>query len=204
MCNAGVAVTAPVELTPLADFEQVFRVNVFGVVATIQAFLPLVRRARGRVVITGSQGGRLGMPMLSAYCGSKHAVEAVADALRLEVHRFGVRVSLLEPGSIATSIWGKNLEKMDRLAEARDPEARERYRAETRAALRVAKLQARFAIPAEKAARHVLHAFTAARPKSRYVIGLDARVDLILNALIPTAIKDLGIRKATEWMARSG
>lgn len=201
-CNAGVAMTAPVEQTSLVEMEQLFRVNVFGVVATVQAFLPLIRQGRGRIVITGSQGGKLGLPMLGAYCGSKHALEPIADALRLELHRFGVRVSLLEPGSIATSIWNKNLDQMDRLDRSLDPEARERYLIETRAAVRMAKLQARLAIAPEKAARRVLHAFTAARPKARYVIGLDARLNLLLNALVPDAIKDLGIRKGTEWFTR--
>ena len=82
-------------------------VNVIGQVAVTQAFLPMIRAARGRVVFIGSMSGRLASPFLAPYDASKHAIEAIGDSLRGEMRPFGVEVSIVEPGAIATEIWAR-------------------------------------------------------------------------------------------------
>lgn len=200
--NAGVAVSGPMELVRPEQLERQFRVNVFGTMAVIRAFIPLVERAGGRIVITGSQGGRLGVPMIGAYNASKHALEAIADALRMEIHRFGVKVSLLEPGSIKTPIWGKGLAEADAWAGTLSAEERERYAVELRATTRMAKLQERLAVSTAWTDRAFLHALTSSRPRARYLIGLDAWLNRLLDNIVPTFLKDMGIRAAARRLGR--
>ena len=96
--NAGIAVAAPLEFLPPDDLRRQLEVNVIGQVAVTQAFLPALRRARGRIVIVGSIAGRSALPFLGAYAASKHALEAVADSLRVELRPFGIAVSIVQPG----------------------------------------------------------------------------------------------------------
>ena len=91
----------PTELTRQLD------VNVVGQLRVLQAFLPALRRSRGRIVLMGSIGGRSALPFLGAYAMSKFALEAMADALRVELAPFGMQVAIVEPGTIATPIWSK-------------------------------------------------------------------------------------------------
>jgi len=105
--NAGIAVGGPLEFVPIADLRWQLEVNVVGQVAVTQAFVPLLRRARGRILTTGSMAGYSTIPGLGPYSMSKHAVEAMSDALRRELRPWGIEVSLLEPGSISTEIWDK-------------------------------------------------------------------------------------------------
>ncbi|HEY3357773.1 MAG TPA: SDR family NAD(P)-dependent oxidoreductase, partial [Polyangia bacterium] len=98
--NAGIGVSMPVEYLPLDVLRQQFEVNVFGQIAVTQALLPLLRQARGRIVNIGSVGGHVTIPFGGALCGSKHAFRALNDALRLELHPFGIHVCMIEPGGI--------------------------------------------------------------------------------------------------------
>ena len=120
--NAGIAIAAPLELVPLDELRHQLEVNVVGQVAVVQALLPALRRARGRVVLMGSIGGRSALPFLGPYAASKHALEAIADSLRIELRPLGVEVSIVEPGSIATPIWRKGAERADELREGFDEE----------------------------------------------------------------------------------
>jgi NAD(P)-dependent dehydrogenase (short-subunit alcohol dehydrogenase family) len=108
--NAGIGVAGPIELLPLADWRRQFEVNVFGLIAVTQTFLPLIRTGRGRIINMGSIAGRASMPFMAPYAASKHALEAITDALRLELQPWGIRVALIAPGAIATPIW-KNSER---------------------------------------------------------------------------------------------
>lgn len=113
--NAGVAPVGPLEYTPVQQIRETFEVNVFGVVAVTQAFLPLLKRTDnrprqnppGRIVNISSTSGNMTFPMLGAYCASKHALESITDALRLELKRYRIGVVAIEPGSIRTPIWDK-------------------------------------------------------------------------------------------------
>jgi NAD(P)-dependent dehydrogenase (short-subunit alcohol dehydrogenase family) len=102
--NAAVFLLGPLEQTPLDAVEHLFRVNVTGVVAVTQTFLPLLRQAKGRIVNVSSVNGRLSFPFCSFYSASKFALEAISDALRVELAPWGIEVSLVEPGVTRTDI----------------------------------------------------------------------------------------------------
>jgi NAD(P)-dependent dehydrogenase (short-subunit alcohol dehydrogenase family) len=105
--NAGIADGGPIELLDMAAVRQVFEVNVLGVIAVTQAFLPALRAAKGRIVNVSSVSGRLAMPFLAPYCASKFAIEAISDSLRRELHPFGVKVVVIQPAVTRTGIWDK-------------------------------------------------------------------------------------------------
>jgi NAD(P)-dependent dehydrogenase (short-subunit alcohol dehydrogenase family) len=123
--NAGVAVAAPLEYLPLDQLRRQLEVNLIGQVAVIQAFLPALRRAGGRIVNVSSIGGRVAGPLLSPYTASKFALEGLSDSLRREVRPQGVDVILIEPGGVKTPIWGKGSELARELI-ARMPSEAER------------------------------------------------------------------------------
>ncbi|HKP17609.1 MAG TPA: SDR family oxidoreductase [Gaiellaceae bacterium] len=179
--NAGIAVAAPFEDLPLAELRRQLEVNVVGQLAVTKAVLPAVRAARGRIVLVGSIAGRSALPFLGAYAISKFALEAMADSFRVEVAPDGIEVALIEPGTIATAIWTKPQPLADVVSE--------RYRARVEAFRRVAAARAAKAVPAEEVARAVEHALTAARPKTRYVVGRDARLRARLEQL-PDRLRD--------------
>ena len=107
VANAGIAIAAPLEFLPEQELTRQLDVNVVGQFRVVQPLLPLLRQSRGRVVLMGSIGGRSALPFLGAYAMSKFALEAMADSLRLELAPFGMHVSIVEPGTIATLIWSK-------------------------------------------------------------------------------------------------
>ena len=173
--NAGVAVAMPIEFLPLDELRRQLEVNLVGQVAVTQAFVPHLRRARGRIVNVGSIAGRSALPFLGAYAASKHALEAVTDTLRVELRPFGIEVAIVEPGTIATPIWTKGAETFQRIL-AGLPEAVTDLYGERMAAFREAAAAAgRRGEQPEAVARVVEHALTARRPKTRYLVGRDAR-----------------------------
>jgi NAD(P)-dependent dehydrogenase (short-subunit alcohol dehydrogenase family) len=185
--NAGIATGGVLESVPLLELRKVLEVNVTGQLAVTQPLIPLLRRARGRIVMMSSISGRSALPLLGLYSASKHALEALTDALRLELHPWGIRVAAVQPGTIATPIWGK--------ASAFAEEAISSYPAETMRlygpliqALRDALPKIR-GTPAEKVADAVSHALTSGRPKSRYLVGRDAHVRAWIERL-PTWLRD--------------
>jgi len=137
----------------------------------VQAFLPALRRSRGRVVLMGSIGGRSALPFLGAYAMSKFALEAFADSLRLELQPWGMHVSIVEPGTIATPMWTKP----QRAVEEFPAEAAERYGARIEKFRRLAAARSSQGVPAAEVAKTVEHALTAATPRTRYVVGPDAK-----------------------------
>ncbi len=121
MANAGLAVAGPLELVPVSAFREALEVNVLGAFATVKALLPLLRASRGRVVLMGSVSGLVALPLMGPYAASKFALEALADALRVELLPFGVRVVLVEPGSVATPIWERSLRRAEGYLEPPPP-----------------------------------------------------------------------------------
>jgi NAD(P)-dependent dehydrogenase (short-subunit alcohol dehydrogenase family) len=184
--NAGVAYGGPVEFLELDEVRKAFEVNLFGVIAVTQAFLPLLRRGLGRVVNMSSISGWVASPFLSPYSTSKFALEALSDALRVEVHRWRIGVAVIEPGAIDTPIWSKGGQIVKHLIERASPEAMELYSEaiqNTESGLKP------HGIPAEHVARAVAHALTARRPKTRYAVGPDAPlVDLFRR--LPDRVRD--------------
>jgi NAD(P)-dependent dehydrogenase (short-subunit alcohol dehydrogenase family) len=192
--NAGVAVAAPLELVPLDELRRQLEVNVVGQVAVLQAFLPALRAGRGRVVLMGSVGGRSALPFLGPYAASKHALEAFADVLRIELAPWGMTVSIVEPASVKTAIWTKGAEQADAMRQGWAADAAELYAARI-AKFREVALKRGPGIDADVVARAVEHALTASRPKARYLVGRDAHLRAWIERL-PTRLRDRVLAKA--------
>lgn len=188
--NAGVAVGGPLEFVPVDDLRRQLEVNVVGQVAVTQAFLPMLRQAKGRIVYMGSIAGRMAAPFLGPYAASKHALEAITDSLRRELRPWGINVAIIEPGSIATPIWEKGQEQQSRIREDLTPEARELYSHALDAMANAVDEFGRKAVPAQKVADAVEHALTAKRPKTRYLVGTDARLQAAMSTVAPDRLAD--------------
>jgi NAD(P)-dependent dehydrogenase (short-subunit alcohol dehydrogenase family) len=187
--NAGINVNGPFEVLPVEEWRRQFEVNLFGQLAVTHELLPAVLSARGRIVTVGSIGGRISMPFLAPYSASKFAVRAWMDALRLELAPHGVKVVLIEPGAIATDMWGKGNAHADTLIEEMTEEHRRRYERQLPGARAAANLAERHAVPASKAAAVIARALSARRPRGHYLVGVDARGQAALAAL-PTGLAD--------------
>lgn len=188
--NAGIVVSGMLELLPLDELRRQFEVNVFGQVGVTQALLPLLRKGGGRVVNMGSIAGRLAAPFIGAYSASKFALEAVTDALRLELRPWKIHVSIIEPGSIATPIWEKSANAAGNLLRRIPRENRELYREAIDAVSKAAAKHGAAGIPPIEVAKAVAHALTAKKPKTRYLVGGDAKSRALLNKLIPDRAMD--------------
>jgi len=193
--NAGISVNGPLEHLSIDGLRRQLEVNLVGQVAVTQALVPLLRRARGRIVSTGSVAGFIALPGLGPYAMSKHAMEAFSDSLRRELHPWGIEVSLLEPGAIATEIWQKGVDDADALEREWPPGVIEQYGPLIRALRKAAADSARRASPAERVARDVVHAFTAPRPRTRYRMGRDSGIQRWISRL-PDRWADALLRKA--------
>jgi NAD(P)-dependent dehydrogenase (short-subunit alcohol dehydrogenase family) len=187
--NAGEALAGPLELIPLDQLDRHFEVNVTGQVRVTQALLPSIRAARGRIVFVGSISGRSALPFLGPYSATKHAIEAVADSLRLELRPFGVHVVLVEPGTIATPIWTKGAEKGARLQESSPAELAELYEQPVAAFRAAAAAAARRGEPPETVAETIERALNAGKPRGRYLVGKDAKRRVRLERL-PDRLRD--------------
>jgi len=187
--NAGIAVAAPLEFIPITEFRRQLEVNTTAQLAVTQAFLPLLRSAKGRIVNMGSITGRSATPFLGAYSASKFALEALTDALRLELRPWGIWVAIIEPGAIATPIWQKSLAQADILQQNLPYSAHELYGRAMNTASKGAANLAQKGISPDQVAQAVVHALTAKRPKTRYLVGQDARIRAMLKFL-PDRIVD--------------
>jgi NAD(P)-dependent dehydrogenase (short-subunit alcohol dehydrogenase family) len=187
--NAGVAVPSPLETIPIDDFRRQIEVNLIGQVAVTQALLPSVRRAGGRVVFISSIGGRIAFPLTGAYHAAKFGIEAVGDVFRQELRSWDIPVSIIEPGSIDTPIWERGERAADEIGD-RSPRREALYGKAIESYRKVVRETAERGIPPEKVARAIEHALSASRPRSRYLVGLDAKVQARLRPLVPTPVFD--------------
>jgi NAD(P)-dependent dehydrogenase (short-subunit alcohol dehydrogenase family) len=198
--NAGIGYGGPLELLPIGDLRDQLEVNVLGPVAVTQALLPALRRARtlkgtgGRIVLVSSIGGRVAMAYTAPYAASKHAIEAIGDALRVELRSSHVQVALIEPGSVATPIWDKGRAQGDGLSVP--AELADQYGHVPAAMNKVLSDTERRGVPPEQVAKTIAGALTARRMKARYVIGRDARAMLIAKWLLPDHVFDRVARRA--------
>jgi NAD(P)-dependent dehydrogenase (short-subunit alcohol dehydrogenase family) len=181
--NAGIATLGPLELLPVDAWRRQFEVNVIGLVAVTQACIPLLRRGPGRIVNIGSIAGRSALPGSGAYDSTKFAVEAISDVLRMELHAWGISVSLIEAGAVATPIWEKSLRQADGLSRQVAPENYALYGGLMAKVRQETEQAARTALPVSTVVKAVERAMTARRPKARYVLGRDAWFWLLLNWL---------------------
>jgi NAD(P)-dependent dehydrogenase (short-subunit alcohol dehydrogenase family) len=187
--NAGIAVPGPLETVPLDDLRHQLEVNLVAYVAVTQAMLPHIRRAEGRIVFLSSIGGRIAFPFGGPYHASKFATEAIGDVFRQELRPWGLKVSLIEPGSIDTPIWERGQRKAEDL-EAKAPRTNLLYGAAIEKFRKVIEDTADRGIRPEKVAKAISHALESPRPRARYLVGLDAKIQARLQPLIPTALFD--------------
>jgi NAD(P)-dependent dehydrogenase (short-subunit alcohol dehydrogenase family) len=194
--NAGIVVAGPLEVLPLDQLRLQLEVNVVGQIAVTQAFLPLLRAARGRIVNMSSLNGRIASPYLAPYAASKHALEAVNDAMRLELRAWGIRVCVIEPGATTTPIWDKSIAAADALAGKINDGTIGLYKVDLDAMRQATRKLAHAALPVDSVVRCVVHALTARRPNARYPVGL--KVNLLLRAYkwIPDRVWDWIVQRS--------
>jgi NAD(P)-dependent dehydrogenase (short-subunit alcohol dehydrogenase family) len=195
--NAGVGGGGPIEFMPLDELRGTLEVNLIGQVAVTQAFIPLIRRAKGTIVFIASIGGRVASPFMSPYNTSKFAVEALGEALRHELRPWAIDVVVVEPGSIDTEIWAKGNEQIRERVEELPEDARRLYGRQLRRFGEAINETASRGIPPEKVAEVVHKAIASDNPRHRYLVGTDAKVAARLKGTLPDrAFSKLAARQA--------
>ncbi|MEV4621285.1 SDR family NAD(P)-dependent oxidoreductase [Asanoa sp. NPDC049573] len=202
--NAGIGVTWPLELLPLETLRHQFEVNVVGQVAVTQGFLPLLRAARGRIVVIGSIGDRMSIPFGGPLGASKAALGALTESLRQEVAPFGVRVVLLAPASIHTEAVDKVEQGARRAVEQFPAELRDLYADTYLGMVARAMARERAGSPPEVVAATVAKALTARRPRARYLTGKDARLLAAVGRWLPIRAQDALRRRIFHLPAQRG
>jgi len=193
--NAGIGGGGPVEFTPVDDFRKVMEVNFFGQIAVTQAVLPLIRKGPGRIANVASVGGRFAGPLMATYHASKWALEAASDCLREELQPDGIHVSVIEPGTVKTGIWTKAEDQAAELKGRLPPEAWKRYGERIEAFTKTFAQNAQNGVEPSAVAKAVEHALTASRPRTRYIVGSDARAVLLAKWMLPD--------RTFDWLLRS-
>jgi NAD(P)-dependent dehydrogenase (short-subunit alcohol dehydrogenase family) len=202
--NAGYGLQGPLEEVPMEEVRRQFDTNVFGLVRMCQLVLPGMRRQGwGRIVNLSSIGGKLVFPGGGLYHGTKHAIEAISDALRFEVRPFGVKVILVEPGTVLTpfgdtastsiSTGGPYAAFKEGLTET----VKGAYEG----------TMAKMAIGPEKVAKAIEKAISSSRPRTRYAVGAPARMGIAARRVTPDRVFDLVLRsqfRSAEPPERAG
>jgi NAD(P)-dependent dehydrogenase (short-subunit alcohol dehydrogenase family) len=196
--NAGIAVAAPLEFLPIDRLRQQLEINLVGQAAVIQAFLPALRRGRGRIVNVSSIGGRVALPLVSPYNASKFGLEGLSDSLRRELRPQGIDVILIEPGGVKTPIWNKAGKLADEMLAEGMPAEAERLYGRTIAAVRAqtARIAEESGIEPREVAEVIGTALTASRPRTRYLVGRDAKIRGAMAKLLPDRVMDRLIGRA--------
>jgi NAD(P)-dependent dehydrogenase (short-subunit alcohol dehydrogenase family) len=193
--NAGVVVSGPMETVSPEDWREQLEINVIGQLAVTQAVLPRLRKSRGRVVFISSVNGQLSMPLVGAYCASKFALEAAADALRMELRPWHIGVAIVEPAQTDTDMWRTADDMVDQAEAKLTAEQRDLYAKQIAGFKKRIPLSQKLAVPAEKVSAVVEEALTARRPRARYVVGVGPKLQVALMTNLPTRMRDLVLRK---------
>jgi NAD(P)-dependent dehydrogenase (short-subunit alcohol dehydrogenase family) len=188
--NAGIVVSGPLETLSAAELRHQFDVNVVGAVALTNLVLPKLRASRGRIVFLSSLSGLISTPMTGAYNASKFAIEAIADAWRLELRRWGVKVILVEPAMTDTDLWRKAPQTQIEAEAEMATEHRELYAEHLDGLRKTIPRMQKMAKPVEGVAATIERALTAPRPRARYLVGTDVKVQAALSAVTPARVKD--------------
>jgi len=192
--NAGFSLAGFSEDLSVGEIRRQFETNFFGNVAMTKAVLPVMRRQKsGHIIQIASVGGRLGQPLLGAYCSSKFALEGFSESLRVETHSLGIRVVLVEPGAFETDIWTRNV----MIGEgARDPNSPNKERSQRFSEF--IKQSARRRCDAREVARLILRIANNPNPKLRYMIGADAKMQVWMKRLLPWKRYERMLAKAVK------
>ena len=185
---AGIGMVRPLEYASARDIQKIFDINVFGQLAVTQAFLPALRTAHGRIVNVTSVGAHIAIPFGGPLNASKSAFGMLSDTLRLELHPFGIRVSTIEPGSIATPAVEKTLGDVETVVQSLPELGRVQY-AEMLRSL-TSRGNAMKGSSPEVVAQAIHHALTSDRPHIRYRVGNHASLLTLLPRILPDWLLD--------------
>jgi NAD(P)-dependent dehydrogenase (short-subunit alcohol dehydrogenase family) len=192
--NAGFSVAGFAEDMTLDELRHQLETNFFGNVAMTKAVLPTMRAQKsGHIITVTSVAGRLGQPLLSAYCASKYALEGWNESVRIETHSLGIRVVLVEPGSYDTDIWTRNVKVA---AGALDPASPNKERSQR--FVEFVKNSAKHRRDAREVARLIVRIARDPNPKLRYLIGADAKVQVWLKRIVSWRKYERIIAKAAK------
>jgi short-subunit dehydrogenase len=194
--NAGINAGGLFEFLPITEIRNLMEVNLIGHIAVIQAFLPLIRKGNGRIINMGSIAGIMPQPYLAPYSASKAALEAITNSLRLELKPWNIPVSIIEPGIVYTPMWDKAETEAEIKAKNFPQEAFDLYGSTINSVVDILKNKKRIimvAVSIDKVARTVARVLTAKRPKTRYIVGWDARLAAFLTWALP--------RRVIDWLA---
>jgi NAD(P)-dependent dehydrogenase (short-subunit alcohol dehydrogenase family) len=193
--NAGMSVGGPMETVTTDDWRKQLDVNVIGQMAVTRAVLPRLRESRGRIVFISSVNGRLSMPMIGAYSASKFALEAAADALRMELRPWHIPVVIVEPAQTDTDMWRTADTMFDEAEAALTPEHRAMYARHMAGMKKMIPIARRMAVDPAKVSTVVEKSLTTRRPRARYVVGVGPKAQVALMTNLPAAVRDLVLRK---------
>jgi NAD(P)-dependent dehydrogenase (short-subunit alcohol dehydrogenase family) len=202
--NAGIAVGGPVEFLPVTEWRRIYEVNVLGQVRMVQQFLQPLREGGGRIVNVSSIGGRFSQPFVAPYVSSKHAVEAISDALRIELRPWGIDVVLIEPGSVSTPLWDRSVRSAQTLLGDAPPRLFELYGKAVEVMMHVSNREASRGISPDRVAETIAKALLSSRPRTRYLVGIDARAMAAIRRWLPDRWRDSIIFRATGLPRRAG
>jgi NAD(P)-dependent dehydrogenase (short-subunit alcohol dehydrogenase family) len=195
--NAGISVAGPLETVSSEQWRKHLETNVIGQLAVTRAVLPGLRRARGRIVFISSVNGKLSMPLIGAYCASKFALEAAADAMRMELRPWHIPVVVVEPAQTDTDMWRTADTMVEETEAALTPEHRALYARHIAGLRKMIPMARKLAVPAEKVAAVVEEALTARKPRARYVVGLGPKLQVALMTNLPTWARDQILRRVS-------
>jgi NAD(P)-dependent dehydrogenase (short-subunit alcohol dehydrogenase family) len=183
--NAGVGGGGPIEFMPLDSFRDTLEVNLVGQIAVTQAFMALLRQAKGTIVFIASIGGRVATPFLSPYNASKFGIEALGESLRGELKPWDIDVAVVEPGSIDTQIWAKGADTAAEQVEGLSPDAQRLYGKQLVRFGEVLGETAERGIHPDKVAKVIHKAIRSDKPRHRYLVGTDAKIAARLKGTLP-------------------
>lgn len=194
--NAGVIVAGPLECVPIAEVRRQFEVNVLGQLAVTQAMLPLLRTAKGRIINMGSISGKVAPPFMGPYSASKFALESITDVLRLELRRWEIEVTIIEPDSVSTPIWNKLRDSSFEMGKHLPRPVRKLYKDELSAMWQATSTMEQEGMSVAHVVETVRRAITAGRPKTRYPVGFRTKLACWAACHLPDRIRDGFIRRA--------
>jgi len=187
---AGIGMVRPVEYVTQNDLQEIFEINVFGQIAVTQAFLPMLRKARGRIVNISSVGAHIAIPFGGLLNASKSAFGLLSDTTRLELRPFGIRVITVEPGAIATPAVKKTLGDVEQVVADLPASGAAQYGEMMKGFAHRAYAREMNGSSPDVVARAVHHALTARRPHIRYVVGKHASLLVTLPKIVPDWLLD--------------
>jgi NAD(P)-dependent dehydrogenase (short-subunit alcohol dehydrogenase family) len=195
--NAGIAVGGAMETLSPDEWRKQLEINVIGQMAVTQEVLPRLRESGGRIVFISSVNGRLALPLVGAYSASKFALEAAADALRVELSPWKIRVVVVEPAQTDTDMWRTADDMVAELEAGLTPEHRTLYAKHVAGFKKTIPASQRMAVPAQKVSAVVEEALTARRPRARYVVGIGPKALVAVMPMLPTRLRDAVVRKVS-------